>query len=135
MHQQWEKRLVAVTEAHMNTPLVWGKSDCLLTTCDAIEAMTGIDPAADIRGKYKSKAGAYRLIKQRGYDSLEAVLAAHFPSPNPDEPWPVAMAGRGDVGIYQNTVGYFCEYGFAVKGEDGLRFLPRMMAERAFKVS
>lgn len=129
MHQQWEKRLVAVTEAHINTPLVWGKSDCLLTACDAIEAMTGIDPAADIRGRYKSKAGSYRLIKQRGYDSLGAVLSDRFAE------IPVAMAGRGDVGIYQNTVGYFCEYGFAVKGEDGLRFLPRMMAERAFKVS
>ena len=129
MHQQWEKRLVAVTEAHMNTPLVWGKSDCLLTTCDAIEAMTGVDPAADIRGKYKSRAGAYRLIKQRGYDSLGAVLADRF------EEIGTAMAQRGDVGIYQNTVGYFCEYGFAVKGEDGLRFIPRTMAERAFKVS
>lgn len=129
MHPQWEKRLVAVTEAHINTPLVWGKSDCLLTACDAIEAMTGIDPAADIRGKYKSKAGAYRLIKQRGYDSLGAVLTDRFAE------IPVAMAGRGDVGIYQNTVGYFCEYGFALKGEDGLRFLPRTMAERAFKVS
>ena len=129
MHQQWDKRLVAVTEAHINTPLVWGKSDCLLTACDAIEAMTGVDPAADIRGNYKSKAGAYRLIKQRGYDSLGSVLADRFAE------IPVAMAGRGDVGIYQNTVGYFCEYGFAVKGEDGLRFLPRTMAERAFKVS
>ncbi|WP_407673237.1 DUF6950 family protein [Ochrobactrum chromiisoli] len=129
MHPQWEKRLVAVTEAHLVTPLVWGKSDCLLTTCDAIEAMTGGDPAADIRGKYKSKTGAYRLIKQRGYDSLGAVLTDRFTE------IPVAMAGRGDVGIYQNTVGYFCEYGFAVKGEDGLRFLPRTMAERAFKVS
>lgn len=129
MHQQWEKRLVAVTEAHMNTPLVWGKSDCLLTTCDAIEAMTGVDPAADIRGKYKSKSGAYRLIKQRGFDSLGAVLADRF------EESPVAMAQRGDVGIFEKTVGYFCEYGFAVKGEDGLRFLPRTMAERAFKVS
>ena len=129
MHQQWEKRLVAVTEAHLVTSLVWGKSDCLLTTCDAIEAMTGVDPAADIRGKYKSKAGAYRLIKQRGYDSLGAVLADRF------EEIGTAMAQRGDVGIYQNTVGYFCEYGFAVKGEDGLRFIPRTMAERAFKVS
>ncbi|OYR15547.1 hypothetical protein CEV32_4823 [Brucella rhizosphaerae] len=100
-----------------------------MTTCDAIEAITGTDPAADIRGKYKSKAGAYRLIKQRGYDNLGAVLADRFAET------PVAMAGRGDVGIYQNTVGYFCEYGFAVKGEDGLRFLPRTMAERAFKVS
>ena len=129
MHQQWEKRLVAVTEAHMNTPLVWGKSDCLLTTCDAIEAMTGVDPAADIRGKYKSRAGAYRLIKLRGFGSLGAVLADRF------EEIPVAMAQRGDVGIFEKTVGYFCEYGFAVKGEDGLRFIPRTMTERAFKVS
>ncbi|MBV2144252.1 hypothetical protein KUG47_12180 [Falsochrobactrum sp. TDYN1] len=125
----WEKRLVAVTEAHLNTPLVWGKSDCLLTTSDAIEAVLGDDPAEEVRGKYKSRTGAHRLIKQRGFDSIVAVLVDRF------EEIPTAMAGRGDVGIYQNTVGYFCEYGFAVKGGDGLRFLPRTMAERAFKVS
>ena len=128
-HREWEKRLVAVTVAHIRTPLVWGQSDCLLTTADAIEAVLGDDPAAEVRGKYKSKTGAYRLIKQRGYDSLGDVLADRF------EEIPTAMAGRGDVGIYQNTVGYFCEYGFAVKGEDGLRFIPRTMAEKAFKVS
>lgn len=128
-HPEWEKRLVAVTEAHLVTPLVWGKSDCLLTTCDAIEAVIGTDPAIEVRGEYKSRAGAYRMIKLRGFDSLGAVLAGRF------EEIPVAMAQRGDVGIYQKTVGYFCEYGFALKGEDGLRFLPRTMAERAFKVS
>lgn len=128
-HPDWEKRLVAVTEAHINTPLVWGKSDCLLTASDAIEAVLGDDPASEVRGKYKSKTGAYRLIKQHGFDNLGAVLADRF------EEIPTAMAQRGDVGIFQNTVGYFCEYGFAVKGEDGLRFLPRTMAEQAFRVS
>lgn len=133
-HPEWEKRLVAVTEAHMNTPLVWGKSDCLLTVADAVEAATGDDPAKDIRGKYKGKTGAYRLIKSRGFDSLIAILADRF------EEIPASLAQRGDVGIFVNengdqTAGYFCEYGFAVKGEDGLRFLPRTMAERAFKVS
>lgn len=77
-----------------------GKSDCLLTTCDAIEAVIGTDPASEVRGKYKSRAGAYRLIKQRGFDSLGAVLADRF------EEIPVAMAQRGDVGIFEKTVGY-----------------------------
>ncbi len=133
-HPEWEKRLVAVTEAHINTPLVWGKSDCLLTVADAVEAVTGNDPAKDIRGKYKSKTGAYRLIKSRGFDSLIVILADRF------EEVPASLAQRGDVGVFVNengdqAAGYFCEYGFAVKGEDGLRFLPRTMAERAFKVS
>ncbi|WP_266030436.1 DUF6950 family protein [Brucella intermedia] len=128
-HPEWEKRLVAVTEAHLNTPMVWGQSDCVLLAADVVEAVLGDDPAKDIRGKYKSKAGAYRLIRQRGFKSVADVLASLF------EEIPVALAQRGDLGVYENTAGYFCEYGFAVKGEDGLRFLPRTMAEKAFKVS
>lgn len=128
-HLDWEKRLVATTEAHLNTPLVWGKSDCILTAADAVEAVLGDDPAKDIRDTYKSRAGAYRLIKGRGFTSVADVLASQF------EEVPVALAQRGDLGVYENTAGYFCEYGFAVKGEDGLRFLPRTMAEKAFKVS
>ncbi len=128
-HHDWEKRLVAITEAHLNTPMVWGQSDCILTAADAVEAVLGDDPAKDIRSKYKSKTGAYRLIKQRGFKSVAEALSGLF------EEIPVALAQRGDLGVYENTAGYFCEYGFAVKGEDGLRFLPRTMAEKAFKVS
>ncbi len=128
-HHDWEKRLVATTEAHLYTPLVWGRSDCILTVADAVEAVLDDDPAKDIRGKYKSKVGAYRLVRQRGFKSVADVLASRF------EEIPVALAQRGDLGVYENTAGYFCEYGFAVKGEDGLRFLPRTVAEKAFKVS
>lgn len=128
-HHDWEKRLVAITEAHLNTPMVWGQSDCILTAADAVEAVLGDDPAKDIRGKYKSKTAAYRLIKQRGFKSVAEALSSQF------EEIPVALAQRGDLGVYEKTAGYFCEYGFAVKGEDGLRFLPRTMAEKAFKVS
>ncbi|WGG61952.1 hypothetical protein QA414_15665 [Brucella intermedia] len=120
---------MAITEAHLSTPLVWGRSDCILTAADAVDAVLGDDPAKDIRGKYKSKTGAYRLIKQRGFQSVADVLASKF------EEIPSALAQRGDLGTFENTAGYFCEYGFAVKGEDGLRFLPRTIAEKAFKVS
>ncbi|WP_188825110.1 DUF6950 family protein [Brucella endophytica] len=128
-HLDWEKRLVVVTERHLRTPCVWGESDCLLTVADAIEAMTGTDYAADIRGKYKSKTGAYRLIKKLGHADLASVLAGHF------EEIPQAIAMRGDVGIYDSTAGYFTEYGFALKADDGLRFIPRTMATKAFKVT
>lgn len=132
-HPDWEKRLVAVTEAHINTPLVWGQSDCLLTVADAIEAVTGEDPAAAVRGKYKSKVGAYKLIKKQGFSDLVGVFTDRY------ELVPVALAARGDAGIFVNeagdqTAGYFCEYGFAVKGEEGLRLLPRMMATHAFRI-
>ncbi|PRD42138.1 hypothetical protein C5748_18495 [Phyllobacterium phragmitis] len=128
-HPDWEKRLVAVTERHLRTPCVWGEDDCLLTVADAIEAMTGTDHAADIRGKYKSKTGAYRLIKKRGYPDLASVLGSLF------EGIPPAIAMRGDVGIYDSTAGYFTEYGFALKADDGLRFIPRTMVDKAFKVT
>ena len=54
----WENRLVTYYERVRNAPFQWGKLDCALFACDAIETMTGIDPARDLRGKYETEEQA-----------------------------------------------------------------------------
>lgn len=43
-----------------------GKTDCVLTMCDHVYALTGIDPAAAWRGTYNSEAGATAICAPYG---------------------------------------------------------------------
>jgi len=47
-------------------PFVWGVSDCCTCACDAFLDMTGIDPMADLRGRYASAQDAMAHVKARG---------------------------------------------------------------------
>lgn len=129
----WDRRLARVTEKHMRMPGVWGESDCLLTVADAVEAVTGKDHAAKVRGKYSTPLGAAKLMKRRKCDTVEDVLAKLF------QPVGRLMAQRGDVGTVELdngeiAAGYVTEYGVAVKGERGLRFVPQTALRTAFRV-
>lgn len=55
-----------------NTPFQWGTNDCALMAANYVLAKTGVDFAAEFRGKYNSKYSAYRLIAGTG--GLEGVL-------------------------------------------------------------
>ncbi|WP_245482597.1 hypothetical protein [Mesorhizobium sp. M7A.F.Ca.ET.027.03.2.1] len=128
----WDRRLARLVNHHKSMPGVWGVSDCLLTVADAIEAMTGTDPAADIRGRYKSEAGAARILRKRGFDDVEMALASLFPMVGR------LMAQRGDVGVVGRNgmlcAGFITDLGFAVKTEAGLSFVSQMTIKSAFKV-
>ena len=45
---------------------VWGKSDCIMATCDHVSRETGIDPAAPWRGSYSDEAGAIAIYQPFG---------------------------------------------------------------------
>jgi hypothetical protein len=130
----WERRLARVTEKHISLPGEWGVSDCLLTMADAVEAVTETDIMVKWRGKYKTEAGAAKLMKKNGCDTVEDVLRDFFRLP----PVGRLSARRGDVGIVlqggQPTAGYVCEYGFAAKGPRGLTFHDLTDIVTAFKV-
>ncbi|MBZ9985661.1 hypothetical protein LB572_00975 [Mesorhizobium sp. BH1-1-5] len=128
----WDRRLARVVNRHISLPGEWGVADCLLTFADAVEAVTGTDPAASIRGSYKTARGALGLIKRKGFDDVEAVLASLFP------PVGRLLAQRGDGGIVERdgmlAAGFICDRGFAMKVETGLLFLPQTEIKSAFKV-
>lgn len=130
----WDRRLVRVTEKHMNLSGEWGASDCLLTVGDAIEAVTGTDLLAPYRGRYKTEKGAARLMRRNGCETVEDVFRAFFSLP----PVGRLLAQRGDVGVVMQggepTAGYVTDQGFAAKGERGLVFHPVTEIVAAFKV-
>ncbi|OBQ72401.1 DUF6950 family protein [Mesorhizobium loti] len=128
----WDRRLARLVPAIAATPGVWGQSDCLLTVMDVVAEITGFDPAADIRGKYKTEAGAARILRKRGFDDVEMALASLF------APVGRLMAQRGDVGVVdqdgQLCAGFMCDRGFMARTETGVFILPQSAIKTAFKV-
>lgn len=94
----WDFQLAQFLSEAEKRRFIWGKNDCALFVCEAIERMTGVDPAADWRGQYDSEEGALqRLREQSGeqYFPLEAIcvqIAEKFQI----EEVPPQLAHRGD---------------------------------------
>lgn len=134
----WEGMLNAHIEKHLTLPQEWGKYDCCLFTCDWILACTGVDPAKDFRGTYKTKVGAYRAIKAFAGD-LQGVAERIFAELNMDPVAPL-MGRRGDVVMVKgnggNALGIIDMSGraVAVQGKDGLEFVPAVHALKAWRV-
>jgi hypothetical protein len=108
-HDHWQESLHGYFLRRQNEPFQWGTMDCCLFACDAVLELTGIDLAADFRGKYDSlltavKAMAAFVRVQAEEDLVEAVavkIAEHFQI----EEVPVLMAQRGDVVLLDSPLG------------------------------
>lgn len=59
----------------------WGVLDCCMFAAEVLEQLHGRDFATDWRGKYRSHAGALRLIEQHG--GLEPILTEILGTPVP----------------------------------------------------
>lgn len=59
----WKKYLAANLYLKGMAPFKWGVNDCMTLACDAIRAMTGMDPMANwLRGQYSNKHEAIALV-------------------------------------------------------------------------
>lgn len=96
--EDWPARLDEAIRVAFWRPFSWGGHDCALFACDAIEAMTGVDPAASFRGQYKSKRGAYAALKRFSDGGLEEAAEKMAGELGAPEIGP-AFAGRGDVAL------------------------------------
>jgi hypothetical protein len=100
-HENWPARLGAAIEAARVRGFEWGKNDCCLFAANAIQAMTGIDPAAGFRGYASARGAAARLKEYGGVAALAATQARRFG-------WPEvapAAARRGDVVLVEDAAG------------------------------
>jgi hypothetical protein len=57
----WPERLNAYVAAPVR--FAWGEADCCLWACGGVAAMTGIDPAAWFRGRYRDQPGAEAALR------------------------------------------------------------------------
>jgi hypothetical protein len=134
----WERRLAEWQMAASGRPFSWEvQTDCCLTGCDGLKAVTGYDPAWWFRGKYKTKRGAYAALKRfAGGGLVETVEKI-----TGDLGWPeipVRMARRGDVGLVDTALGEALAIcigpKWAVQGESGLVFMSIKSGLRAWRV-
>ncbi|WP_167525710.1 DUF6950 family protein [Cupriavidus oxalaticus] len=129
--EDWPTRLAEFIEARQERAFSRGVSDCCMFVADAIEAMTGTDPAARWRGLYFTDKGAHRLLRDNGgvVGLCSLVLGPSIPAP---------LAGRGDVVLIDAPEGEalaVCLGGtIAAQGGKGVIFLPATAAKAAWKV-
>lgn len=62
----WETRLTALVAERLQMPFAWGAHDCVLFAADCIQAVTGVDPVADLRGQWHDQSSAVRSIARLG---------------------------------------------------------------------
>lgn len=87
----WHQRLIKLIEERKAQPFEWGSNDCCLWAADAVLAMTGDDPAADLRGAYCNARGANDVLGKLG-----GIAAA---GARGGEEIPPLCAQVGDVGL------------------------------------
>lgn len=62
----WQLRLDALVRQRRGTPFAWGLADCCLWGADVVQAVTGRDPMADLRGSYDTEAAARDVLARLG---------------------------------------------------------------------
>lgn len=126
----WQSALDALIVERMGSPFAWGSNDCCMFAADAVLAITGRDPAEDLRGTYSDERGARRLIQANG--GLTSIAAARS---GPEVA--VAHARVGDVvlGVTdgRESLGICTGRGWHGPGIDGLGWQPMEKALRAWR--
>lgn len=140
--QHWATRELNVfLRARARTPFAWGTHDCCIFPADAIKAFTGVDIAADFRGKYTDEASAMALIKSVTGGSTVADAAAWCAQKHGlvEHAYP-RMAKRGDMVVMQNgptLVGGIVHLNgrhLVTVGPDGIVRLPITAVKRSWAI-
>jgi hypothetical protein len=86
----WVEALLEFIESRRQLPHAWGMNDCCMFCADAVQTITGVDPAAAWRGSYSDQAGAEAILAEHG--GLEAFVTSIM-----GEPTGPLCARRGDI--------------------------------------
>ena len=128
----WQSKLAEFIESRRYTPFKWGENDCALFVADGVEAITGIDYAAPLRG-YQSQLGSKKILDACGHDTVSEYVTSLF-----GEAVPPLQCGRGDVVEYfsdgELALGLCVGSVFCSPGENGLNFISMAVAIRGWKI-
>lgn len=122
-------------------PFTWGENDCALFVADAILAMTGVDIAADFRGRYANEEEAFAAVRTITGGSTLEDAAAWCAARHELVEWPLPLfAQRGDMVVVENegrlisALVHLSGRHAVTVGELGLRRLPITAVVRAWHV-
>jgi hypothetical protein len=136
----WPERLARYLDEALEREKEWGVFDCGMFAAGAIEAMTGVDLAAPLRGRYAGNISAEKAMRRYSGGGLEEVAAkvtreAGFEGIDP------RLAQRGDL-VIVNDADAGDAFGIidirgclaiTVSGS-GLAYRPRTAIVRAWRV-
>lgn len=130
----WRRRFEEAIDAIKYQPFSWERDCAVDLVGGLVQAVTGVDVAAPFRGRYKTAAGALRVMKDAGFSNVADLIATILPEIHPSQ------AGVGDIAAIVDD----SAFGFAlgvVNGErvfvlrqNGLGTIELLDAQRAFKV-
>lgn len=132
-YPHWPELLATFIAGRALVPFAYGRSDCGMLAADWIVAATGVDMAADLRGRYRSAAGSVAIIRRAGHTSLSDLVTARLGAP-------VAplLAQRGDIvempGDSGPALGICTGADAVCLGPAGLVTVPMTNAVRAWRV-
>jgi hypothetical protein len=110
-------------------PFEWGVSDSVIWLADGVALLTGVDHAAEFRGRYDSCAAGRRLLGK----TLLAFVAERFD--RLDHP---VRAEDGDIGVVRQgrdlAFGVFVGAQLYFQTRAGIGIRPRSDAVKAFRV-
>lgn len=130
----WQHLLAVTIEERRGAPFLLGTQDCALFAADCATAVTGFDPAVDLRGTYSSTAGAVRILKAAG--GLEVLADSWF-----GEPIAPALAQVGDIGLSHGQEAGEASLCVCIgrdwlgPGAEGLLVVPAGAVTRAWRVA
>lgn len=94
----WEERLAAYLEPLRERPFEFGRHDCCTFASGAVQAMTGVDPMAEFRGRYTTSRGAAIALGRIGAGTLEKTMDGKLERVAP------GFAQRGDVAMIDGAL-------------------------------
>lgn len=92
----WRARLSDEMDRQRRLPGDWGRHDCAIgLAAGVVEALTGTNLARGYRGRYRTPAGAQKILEDAGAEDLRAFVAALLPEIHPSK------ANVGDIGLIE----------------------------------
>lgn len=98
----------------MESRVVYGVDDCALAVADILKPCFGYDPMKQFRGRYKTARGYRRMLRNDGFDSIDAALvvaAVNFGwrriDPKEAEPGDIGVTAHYDGRTLAICAGHF----------------------------
>jgi hypothetical protein len=136
----WATRLERFFIEHQLDTFHYGRWDCCLFACNAIQVMTGIDPVARFRGRYATRREALIAIRdETGRASVDSIVH-HVTSELQMQAVAPLTAQRGDLALIERgrdvSLGIVSLNGIhlIVTSERRLWRIPRELAVEAWRV-
>lgn len=107
-HHDWPERFHHFLLSRAETPYSSAANDCATFAADGIEAMTGTDPMAELRGYTTEAEAMLRIAEVTSGKTLEDAVVWIAAKQGMTERLHLLTAQRGDLVLYRNGTTLAC---------------------------